>query len=181
MNNIPVSDVLEFFYSIFSKLFSFITANSIVKWFVFIPIAAAFLCAIFYFVFDVSHVLDNYNAKNTFLYKGMKNYDKHMAEKRKQEERERKELEKKEAESIRKAYKEYENELKRQYQEAHPYVRTVTKYQDEKGAWREKVSYRKRDDKQPMEYGKLSQTFYSSVDTDSASFKVFAFDVEDED
>lgn len=181
MNSVPVNDVLNFFYSVFSKLFSFINANSIVKWFVFVPIAAAFLCVIFYFVFDVSHLLDDYNAKNSMLYKGIKSYDKHMKEKRKQEEKERIIAEKREQESIRQAYKEYENYLKRQYQEEHPYIRTVTKYQDDKGAWREKVSYRKRDDKQPMEYGKLSQTFYNSVDTDSASFKSFVSDFENED
>lgn len=75
MNNIPVNDVLNFFYSIFSKLFSFINANSIVKWFVFVPIAAAFLCVIFYFVFDVSHLLDDYKSKHQKYYKGSKNND----------------------------------------------------------------------------------------------------------
>ena len=72
MNNIPVNDVLGFFYSIVSRLFSFINSNSLVKWFVFTPIAAAFLCVIFYFIFDVSHILDDYKAKHQKYYKGSK-------------------------------------------------------------------------------------------------------------
>lgn len=180
MNNIPVNDVLNFFYSIFSKLFSFINANSLVKWFVFVPIVAAFLCVVFYFVFDVSHLLDDYNAKNSMLYKGIKTYDKHIKEKRRQEEKERRIAEKREEESIQRAYKEYQNELKRQYQEKHPFIRNVTMYKDDKGAWHEKITYRKRDDKQPLEIGKLSQTFYNSVDTDSAAFQQFVKKYEDE-
>lgn len=72
MNNIPVNDVLGFFYSIVSRLFSFINSNSLVKWFVFTPIAAAFLCVIFYFIFDVSHILDDYKSKHQKFYKGSK-------------------------------------------------------------------------------------------------------------
>ena len=75
MNNIPVNDVLGFFYSIVSRLFSFINSNSLVKWFVYIPLACGFLCVIFYFIFDVSHILDDYKAKHQKFYKGSKNTD----------------------------------------------------------------------------------------------------------
>lgn len=83
MDSLPLNDVFEFFYSIFSSIFNFINSNSLVKWFVFVPIATVFLLVIFYFVFDVSHLLDDYKAKNTMLYKGMKNYDKQQAAQRK--------------------------------------------------------------------------------------------------
>ncbi len=82
MDNLPLSDVFEFLYSIFSSIFNFINNNSLVKWFVFVPIATVFLLVIFYFVFDVSHILDDYKAKNTMLYKGLKNYDKQQAAER---------------------------------------------------------------------------------------------------
>lgn len=75
MNSIPVNDVLNFIYSIVSGLFSFINANSIVKWFVYIPLAVGFLSVIFYFVFDVSHLLDDYKSKHLKYYKGSKNND----------------------------------------------------------------------------------------------------------
>lgn len=195
MENIPISNALNFIFSVFSRLLDFIASHPLVKWFVLIPICTTVFLCVAYFVLDLTHILDDYNAKNSLLYKGIKQYNKNLAEKRKQEEKEKQEKRKtmnelfsaqdKEFErehnsrlkaqqaALDNAYKEYQKDLKRQYQETHPYTRTVTKYQDSEGAWKTKTSYRKRDDKQPMENGEYYQTFYNSVDTDSIAFKAF--------
>lgn len=73
MSNIPVGQFYEFFYNILYSLLKFINEYKIVKWFVLVPIAFTFLCIIFYFVFDVTHLLDDYKSKHQMYYKGNKN------------------------------------------------------------------------------------------------------------
>lgn len=80
---------LDFFSLLFSGLMNFIRSNEIVFYFFVIPIATSVILFAGYFLIDISHVLDDYNAKNTFLYKGMKNYDKQQAQQRKSQNREK--------------------------------------------------------------------------------------------
>lgn len=147
---------LDFFSLLFSGLMNFISSNEIVFYFFVIPIATSVILFAGYFLIDISHVLDDYNAKNTFLYKGMKNYDKRQAEIRKNEEK-RKEAEEKAYQRYMREYerekaKEKERREKEKWNREHPFVHTKSIHKDKRGQWVTSHSYHKRDDIQPFSF-----------------------------
>lgn len=77
----------EFLENIFLKILDFITKTPLARWFIVIPVSLSVLLIVAYFVFDLSHILDDYNAKNSMLYKGYKRYEKEQIQNRKNQER----------------------------------------------------------------------------------------------
>lgn len=138
MDDITLTPFFDFILQILITIGVFIQSHKIVLYFIAVPIAFTVLCIIMDFLFDLGHVLDDINVKNTFAYKGYNKYQKEQAQLRKQEEAERK---KREKEAIR-AYKEADKS-------ANPYKHTVTRWQDKDGNWHAKEVYTRRDTRQP--------------------------------
>lgn len=133
-----IEEYIEFINKIFYSLCQFVYRNQFMLYAVLIPIAFVCLCIAFDFLFDLGHVLDGYNAKNSFAFKGYSKYEKQQAQLRKQEEIEQKKAEK---QAI-KMQKEMEKA-------ANPYKHTVTRWQDKNGKWHSKEVYTRRDNMQP--------------------------------
>lgn len=87
-------DVFYFIYNVFYSLVLFISAHKLVMFFILVPIAFTILYIVFDFVFDIGHMLDGYNAKKSFAFKGYSKYEKQQAQLRKQEEIEQRKVEK---------------------------------------------------------------------------------------
>lgn len=133
-----LSQFLTFIKNIFLSICDFISSNKFILYAFLIPIVFAVLAIVFDFLFDLGHVLDGYNAKKSFAFKGYSRYEKQQAQLRKQEEIEQKKAEK---QAI-KMQKEIEKA-------ANPYKHTVTRWQDKDGKWHSKEVYTRRDNIQP--------------------------------
>lgn len=142
LNSLGFQKFLGFFNRILLKLFYFIRDNEIVFYSFMIPVFLTCLFIILDFVFDLSHLLDNFKPQNTLAYKGYSRYQKQQAEQRKREEIERKKAEKK------------------AYEAEHPFKHTRTVYQNKDGKWVEKNTYTYRDDKQP---GKSNGKWFNNM------------------
>lgn len=133
-----IDEYIGFINQIFYSLCKFVYQNQFIFYAVLIPIAFVCLCIAFDLLSDLGHVLDGYNAKNSFAFKGYSRYEKQQAQLRKQEEIEQKKAEK---QAI-KMQKEMEKA-------ANPYKHTVTRWQDKNGNWHSKEVYTRRDNMQP--------------------------------
>lgn len=133
-----MSQFITFIRNVFIEICTFIPTNKLMLYAFLIPIVFVVLALVFDLLFDLGHVLDGYNAKNSFAFKGYSKYEKQQAQLRKQEEIEQKKAEK---QAI-KMQKEMEKA-------ANPYKHTVTRWQDKDGNWHSKEVYTRHDNMQP--------------------------------
>ena len=133
-----ISQYLTFIRNTFLSICSFIPESKLMLYAFLIPIVFAVLAIAFDFLFDLGRVLDGYNAKNSFAFKGYSKYEKQQVQLRKQEEIEQKKAEK-QAIKMQKEMEKVSN----------PYNHTVKRWLDKDGKWHSKEVYTRRDNMHP--------------------------------
>lgn len=89
-----VNSFLNFLKKVIAMAIHYFLYDKFIFFILLIPIAFACLYIIFDFIFDISELFSEIKVNNTFLYKGMKQYEKNQREQRKMEEKQQKIAEK---------------------------------------------------------------------------------------
>lgn len=90
-NELYITKYWQFISSkVLLKFLPMIIDNKLLFAAVFIPVAISIIYIFVNFVFDFTHIFDDYNAKNSFTYKGINRYEKNQKEQRRNEEKQKK-------------------------------------------------------------------------------------------